>query len=101
MKRRWEKVTLKPIFLQLFADFLPSRLRILIQDIDPNVQEVIPFSLDLRISQFYAILSTWYDNMQELPVLFPYSEEYIHSQVKTPAFHLIGQTTVRQTTSNG
>ena len=89
-ERKWEKVTTKPISLEVMSDFLPSHLRVLIKDIHSQGglidREVCPFNVDLRMSQFYAILSTWYENMQELPVLFPYTSEFIYSAVKAPVF---------------
>lgn len=75
--RVWEEVTVEPVQIEALADLLPSHLRLLLKDHiaytdeenDPN-----PFSLKLRMSQFYSLLSIWYGNMQELPLMFPYSE---------------------------
>lgn len=79
-ERVWEKVTTTPLSLEVVSDFLPSSLRVLIKD--SNLSNGL--GLDLRMSQFYAILSVWYDNMQELPVLFPYSANMIDKNVTIP-----------------
>ena len=83
-QRRWKKVTTAPTSLEVISDFLPSQLRVLIQDIKSVDGLTGQLSLDLCMSQFYTILSLWYGNMQELPVLFPYSPEFIHSAVNIP-----------------
>lgn len=84
LERQWEKVTVVPMSLEVITDFLPSHMRVLIKDTQSNIDPDVSFSLNLRMSQFYAILSTWYENMQELPMLFPYSPESIQSQVISP-----------------
>ena len=83
-QRRWKKVTTAPASLEVISDFLPAQLRVLIQDIKSQNSLTGQLSLDLSMSQFYTILSTWYGNMQELPVLFPYSAGFIHSAVNLP-----------------
>ena len=86
--RKWEEITLQPVQLEVLADFLPSNLRVLIKDqitFDGNERvECSPFSVSLRMSQFYALMSTWYGNMQELPMLFPYSPQSILEHVEVP-----------------
>lgn len=85
IERKWEKVTVAPLSLEVISDFLPSHLRVLIRDFVPNEHACKHgLWLDLRMSQFYAILSTWYENMQELPVLFPYSDDFIEENVSIP-----------------
>lgn len=66
----WEKITRKPFSLKIFADYAPH-LRLLIQD-QNEVGTATSVDLKLRMSHFYLLLSVWYSNMQELPVMFPY-----------------------------
>ena len=86
--RMWEEVTEQPVQFEVYADFLSSGLRILIKDQivfdDDDCAEPTPFDIKLRMSQFYAILSMWYGNMQELPILFPYSMQSIWDAIVVP-----------------
>jgi len=87
--RRWREVTTEnPVQLEVFADFVP-KLRILIKDQitfdEEGAVECAPFSVHLQMSQFYALLSMWYGNMQEMPIIFPYSLQDIVRAVEVPA----------------
>lgn len=81
MERQWAKINKTPICLEVLIDSLPSNMRVLLRNCTPQAGLSSSLSLDLHMSQFYAMLSTWYENMKELPVLFPYSSDYIQSQV--------------------
>ena len=72
--RRWERITSDPISLGVKADYAPI-LRLLIEDVGGVGTNGI--SLDMRMSQFYLLMSVWFSNMQELPLYFPYEEELI------------------------
>ena len=76
LERKWEEITLAPIGLRIVIE-CSSHIRILIDDIVSNKLCDNPFSVCLRMSQFYLLLSIWYSNMQELPISFPYSDDQI------------------------
>ena len=40
--------------------------------------------LKLYLNQFHLLLSIWYCNMQELPILFPYSENFVKENACLP-----------------
>lgn len=67
--RLWEEITTKPLSLGLTMDWVP-KLRLLIENADSD--EFSEVGLDMRMSQFYLLLSMWYNNMDELPLMFPY-----------------------------
>jgi hypothetical protein len=67
--RVWEEVTSEPLSISIKADWAPL-LRLLIED-SSNV------ALDMRMSQFYLIISIWYSNMMQLPLLFPYDSKMV------------------------
>ena len=70
--RRWKEITTGLFSLDIFVDYAPN-LRVLISEpIDPENFIIAP-RLDVRLSQFCLLVSIWYANMQELPVMFPYS----------------------------
>lgn len=70
--RRWKEVTTDLLSLDVLVDYAPN-LRVLITEpLDPKEFLIAP-RLDMRLSQFYLLLSIWYCNMQELPIMFPYS----------------------------
>jgi hypothetical protein len=77
MSRLWKKVTIEPLNLHVKADSVPT-LRLMIEMTDGNS------FLDLRMSQLYLIMSIWYSNMQELPVLFPYDHKVIEDSSLPP-----------------
>ena len=88
-RRKWEEVTENPVQLEIYVDFLPSHIRLLLKDhinfdSDEIDEEVNPFALDLRMSQLYAILTVWYGNMQELPIMFPYRSEAVRMAGEVP-----------------
>ena len=68
--RVWEEVTAAPLSLLIKADFAPT-LRLLIEMSRDNS------FLNMRMSQLYLIMSVWFSNMQELPILFPYDNAMI------------------------
>ncbi len=76
LARKWEEITLAPIGLRIVIEY-SSHIRILIDDLVSNKKYDNPFSVCLRMSQFYLLLSIWYSNMQELPISFPYSDDQI------------------------
>lgn len=70
--RRWKEITTDLFSLDVLVDYAPN-LRVLISEpLDPENFIVAP-RLDVRLSQFCLLVSIWYANMQELPVMFPYS----------------------------
>lgn len=81
--RRWREVTMSPLQLTVLIDILPSCLRILIRD-DDDGSEVSPVGVKLTLSQFCAFLSMWYGNMQELPMLFPFSLGSVMETIEIP-----------------
>ena len=70
----WEEVTQLPLELSILADFAPT-LRLFIGD-TPNAS-ARGVHLDMRMSQLYLLISLWYCNMQELPVLLPFDYDFI------------------------
>eukprot|EP00804_Cyclotella_cryptica_P020229 CCRYP_010930-RC/>CCRYP_010930-RC protein AED:0.04 eAED:0.04 QI:95/1/1/1/0.91/0.91/24/65/5640 len=78
--RVWEEITLEPLSLDIKADFAPT-LRLMIED------NCFPgrLSLDMRMSQLYLIMSIWFCNMQELPLLFPYDSDYVEKFSTPPS----------------
>lgn len=81
--RYWEEISIKPVYLEILADYAPH-LRILISDRFDDSIIGSSIQLDLRISQFYLLLSIWYGNMQELPILFPFSTSQVISSATSP-----------------
>ena len=86
--RKWEEITVNPVQIEMLVDFLPTHMRVLLKDHVEYGERVShdtePFCIDMRLSQFYTILSTWYGNMQDLPLMFPYSDEEIEKSVVLP-----------------
>ncbi len=72
--RLWEEITTMPLSLGLTMDWAPQ-LRLLIENTDTD--EFSEVGLDMRMSQFYLLMSIWYNNMDELPLMFPYDAEKI------------------------
>ena len=69
--RIWREITVEQSSLGILVDYAPH-LRILISDpLDGTPAGGL--ELDMRISQFCLLLSVWFSNMQELPLMFPYS----------------------------
>lgn len=73
----WEEVTQCPLELNILADLAPA-LRLFIGD-TPNAG-ARGVHLDMRMSQLYLLISLWYCNMQELPVLLPFDNDFIAKQ---------------------
>jgi len=73
--RVWERVTTSQLNLGIKVDYAPT-LRLFIEDTanDGNSRGI---SLDMRMSQFYLIMSIWFANMKELPIVFPYGVDLI------------------------
>ena len=80
--RCWEEISINPVNLEILADFAPHH-RILISDRFDDAIVGSSIQLDLRMSQFYLLLSIWYANMQELPTLFPFSTTQIINSAKS------------------
>jgi len=70
--RRWKEITTGDLSLDVLVDYAPN-LRVLISEPLESENFIVAPRLDVRMSQFYMLLSIWYSNMQELPLLFPYS----------------------------
>ena len=94
--RKWEEITNSnnPMSLSIVSDFTPN-IRSLLRTAnnnndssttartnigkgDDNDSSSTTISWNISMSQLYLLLSMWYDNVQELPLLFPFSNEFIH-----------------------
>jgi len=80
--RVWERVTTSHLNLGIKVDYAPT-LRLFIEDTanDGNSRGI---SLDMRMSQFYLIMSIWFANMKELPIVFPYGVDLIKETSTDP-----------------
>ena len=79
--RVWEKVNEGPLNLSITVDHVPY-LRLLAEDVsDDNNQGV---HCSMRMSQFYLVMSIWFSNMQQLPLLFPYEIEFVEKSSIDP-----------------
>ena len=76
--RKWNEITNIPISFSIFVDHCPH-MRLLIRTNSNNI-----ISWNTSMSQFYLILSIWYDNMQELPLLFPFTRDFIQIHAINP-----------------
>eukprot|EP00986_Skeletonema_menzelii_P013164 scaffold7491_cov142-Skeletonema_menzelii.AAC.15 len=74
--RLWEEITTTPLSLGLTIDWVP-KFRLLIENTQSG--ESIGVGFDMRMSQFYLLMSIWYNNMDELPLLFPYDAGQIQT----------------------
>jgi hypothetical protein len=75
----WEEITTKTLNLEVLADWAPH-MRLLIADHNgPD------FMLDARLSQLCLLLSVWDNNMQEMPVMFPFQKEQVVESASPPA----------------
>lgn len=79
----WVSCTPKHFSLDLFVD-QGSHLRILVTD--PVHAPNTGLHLDVNAQTFCSILSIWYSNMQELPVMLPYSAEQLRSWSDSPKY---------------
>ena len=83
--RSWREITSSQCSLLVVSDFVPH-LRLLITDKLVQQKEdgdTSPIDLDLRMSDLCLLLSVWYANMQELPVMFPYSPAMVEASATT------------------
>lgn len=79
--RYWREITASKCSLEIIADSVPH-LRLLISDRvirREECSEICSMNLDLRQSDFCLLLSVWFSNMQELPVMFPYDPAVIET----------------------
>ena len=74
MSRVWEKVNEGPVNLRITVDHAPN-LRLMVEDVDDGNSRGAYFAL--HMSQFYLLMSIWYSNMKELPILFPYDSDFV------------------------
>ena len=79
--RIWKEVTMEPLSLKVTLDMVPH-LRLLIEDGKEGNSCKVAF--DMRMSQLYLLMSVWYSNMQEFPLMFPYEEEFIENNSISP-----------------
>lgn len=79
----WREVTVEKSSLVILVDYAPH-LRILITDPWDGASQK-GLLLDMRLSQFCLLLSIWFSNMQELPLMFPFSA--LQLQVGSRALH--------------
>lgn len=77
--RAWEKITKDPLHLEIRADYTP-KIRLLVKD----TSIFCGVSLDMRMSQLYLLMSIWFSNMQELPILFPFEKETVEQSSTNP-----------------
>jgi hypothetical protein len=81
VNRCWEEISVAPLDLEILVDCAPH-LRVLISDRLDDSFMGSSINLDIRMSQLYLLLSIWYANMQELPVMFPFSTSEINTSAK-------------------
>ena len=83
----WSELTKKgPVELEVVIDYDPHK-RIMLSDFVESNCDSPPLELQVAQSQFYLLLSLWYDNMQELPIMFPLTEDEMReytAQVDAP-----------------
>ena len=79
--RAWEKITEDPLNLEIKVDYAPM-LRLLVEDIGDGGSRGVSF--DMRMSQFYLLMSIWFSNMQELPIIFPYEKDFVEKSSMDP-----------------
>lgn len=68
-QRRWLEATANPVSLDIVVDYVPH-MRLLIAD--PQGDRNNRVDLDVSLSQFCLLLTLWYGNMQQMPILFPH-----------------------------
>ena len=84
----WEEVTDKkspPINLQIVIDRAPHKRVLISSDISNGAEAYTGHSelkLNLQLQQLHLLYTFWYNNMQELPIVFPYSEKELKEFVK-------------------
>jgi hypothetical protein len=92
VSRVWEKVNEAPVNLRITLDrymllLVSSTLdapmvRILVEDVGDSNSRGAHFAM--RMSQFYLVMSIWYSNMKELPILFPYDSDFVEKSSIDP-----------------
>jgi hypothetical protein len=80
--RPWETVTRQPLNLGIKLDYAPKP-RLLIEDIGHVISPGV--SVSMRMSQFYLLMSVWFANNNELPVLFPYEIDVFENKSSGPS----------------
>ncbi|CAB9515429.1 Putative vacuolar protein sorting-associated protein [Seminavis robusta] len=70
-ERRWREITTGFLSLDVLCDYTPHLRLLICEPLEPEHFVAAP-RLDVRLSQFCMLLSVWYDNMQEVPLMFPY-----------------------------
>ena len=82
LRRQWQEVTNEECSLDIVVDKAPH-LRLLISD--PFDGSGLDCAFDMKISQFALLLSIWYSNLQELPVMFPLTARQIEMVARSPS----------------
>jgi len=80
--RSWEMVTKEPFNLGIKVDYAPM-LRLLIEDVDHCNSGGIYVAM--RMSQLYLLLSVWFANNKELPVIFPFEIDVVEKSSSDPS----------------
>ncbi len=81
VSRVWEKVNEAQVNLKITVDHAPM-LRLLVEDVgDCNFRGT---HFAMRMSQLYLVMSIWYSNMKELPILFPYDSDFVEKSSTDP-----------------
>jgi len=67
--RRWQEITPNPVQLEVYTDFInKTQMRMLVKDrityALSEEEDMHPFEIKLKMSQFNTLLSVWYGNMQ-------------------------------------
>jgi hypothetical protein len=79
----WREITVQSCCIYAVVDFAPE-LRILV--CDPPALENNTMGLEVSLQDFCLLLSLWYANMKELPVMFPYSPSEIEAASRGSSF---------------
>jgi hypothetical protein len=89
-KRRWVEATCNKVGLDIIVDYAPH-MRLLIADPFDEPNNLV--ALDVSLDQFCLLLTLWFGNMQQMPVLFPYGAEefekgarYLYSILGFPSY---------------
>jgi N-terminal region of Chorein or VPS13 len=80
--RRWKEITTGILSLDVLVDYAPNLRVVICEPLEP--QHFVPAPrLDVRLSQFCMLVSVWYSNMQEVPLLFPYPPSKFKNDCRT------------------
>lgn len=84
--RRWREISSSECSLEIFADYAPHLMLLITDRVirRTSSSDTLPISLDMRMSELCLLLSIWYSNMQELPVMFPLSPLTVSSAARSP-----------------